>query len=186
MYMDQQVIILPLLIILAQQYLLSLLYILAQQYLLPLLYILAQPYKVPLRYILAQPYILLEVLLGVLLIVLLVLNWKCGPGAWPGSVAPNVPWGLVPIFPADHGDVSEEGFGMEEVFFGGFVGDEHQLQSRGLLKSLSQNRVDAFLIPGPGAACDEQGPLSESLWPLRRTELLPAFDHAVETGISHH
>ena len=60
MYMHQQVIILPLLIILAQQYLLSLLYILAQQYLLPLLYILAQPYIVPLPYIFAQPYILLH------------------------------------------------------------------------------------------------------------------------------
>ena len=68
--MHQQVIILPLLIILAQQYLLSLLYILAQQYLLPLLYILAQPYIVPLPYILAQPYILLLLLL-LLLVVLL-------------------------------------------------------------------------------------------------------------------
>ena len=48
MYMHQQVIILPLLIILAQQYLLSLLYIFAQHYLLPLLCILAQPYILPL------------------------------------------------------------------------------------------------------------------------------------------
>ena len=35
--------------------------------------------------------------------------------------------GLVPVFPADHWDAPEEGFGMEEVFFGGFMGDEHQL-----------------------------------------------------------
>ena len=45
--------------------------------------------------------------------------------------------GLVPVFPADHGDAPEKGFGMEEVFFGGFMGDEHQLQFRRLLKSLS-------------------------------------------------
>ena len=45
--------------------------------------------------------------------------------------------GLVPVFPADHGDAPEKGFGMEEVFFGGFVGDKHQLQFRKFIEGLS-------------------------------------------------